>query len=111
MAFVAGNDESSGTSHLIERANARRKYGVELQQEDEGDAHIRVDNAQRCADRIEHLIDDDATLMCGTKCCSHLAFYQPCSPCIAHTSQKHQTKQEQVEPINDHCAAQGDVFS
>ena|GEM_PF-3456484 len=95
-------------SKTIQQTNPRRNDIVELHEDDEHDAHVRVDDAEQGAERIECLRDDDAAFSCGTHFLSCLVFQKPRTLRIPPTDEKYSTKKENIEPIHHQGEAIGD---
>ena len=64
-------------SKTIKQTNAWRNDIVELHEDDDRDAHVRVDDAEQRAESIECLRDDDAAFKCGTRFDGCIVFHEP----------------------------------
>src|SRR5882724_10470254 len=61
-------------SKTIQPTNPWRNGGVELHEDKEHNADVRIDNAEEHSDSVEYLIEDDAPCGCRAYFGSHLFF-------------------------------------
>ena len=108
---TATSAHSLSPSKAIKQTKPWRNGIVELHQDDERDAHVRVNDAEQHAEHIECLPDDDAAFVCRTRFDGCLIFHKPRALRIPPTAEEHGAKQKNIEPIHHQGKAIGQATS